>query len=175
MGRLAEFVKQVRRERVGAQIPGFDPRDGGIHARALFLLEAPGPKAVSTGFISRDNPDPSARNMRALLHEAGLRREDTVLWNVVPWYVGIPGKIRPISKEDLKQARPYRSKLLELLKALTVVVLVGRKAQAIEEELQGRFFVLRKTFHPSNQVRNRWPKKYATIKATFSEVAKLIS
>jgi hypothetical protein len=45
----------------GLRVPNVDPLDGGINARALFLLESPGPKAVRSGFISHDNPDPSAR------------------------------------------------------------------------------------------------------------------
>jgi len=53
---------------------------------------------MSSGFISRDNPDPSARNFRALLAGAGIPREKTVLWNIVPWYIGSGVKIRPATK-----------------------------------------------------------------------------
>jgi hypothetical protein len=43
------------------EVPDFDPVDGGIGARALFLLDAPGPmtseagKRIGSGFISRFN------------------------------------------------------------------------------------------------------------------------
>ena len=38
-------------------IPHFDPLDGGSNAQVLFLMEAPGPKASASGFVSRNNPD----------------------------------------------------------------------------------------------------------------------
>src|SRR5207244_3223510 len=55
---LTAFVDALRVE-MGShyQIPYFDPHDGGIAAEVLYLLEAPGAKAVFSGFISRDNPD----------------------------------------------------------------------------------------------------------------------
>ena len=48
----------------GVEVPDFDPFDGGVDARALFLLEKPGPltaasrpdvRRTGSGFISRDN------------------------------------------------------------------------------------------------------------------------
>ncbi len=69
-------------------VPHFDPLDGGINARVLFLLEAPGAKAVASGFVSRNNPDETARNFFDLNMAAGIARRDTVCWNVVPWYIG---------------------------------------------------------------------------------------
>src|ERR1700683_3159077 len=62
MCRLTEFVEQLRTEREGDRVPNFDPLDGGIRAKCLFLLEAPGPKAVASGFVSRNNPDETAKN-----------------------------------------------------------------------------------------------------------------
>ena len=54
---LAGFVEAIRKETGrGPNIPQFDPLDGGILASKLILLEAPGPQAVKTGFISRNNP-----------------------------------------------------------------------------------------------------------------------
>ena len=70
------------------KIPQFDPLDGGIDAECLFLLEAPGPKAVNSGFVSRNNPDETAKNFFELNVGAGLERSKTITWNVVPWYVG---------------------------------------------------------------------------------------
>lgn len=86
---LAKYLASVRAS-VGADhlIPNFDPCDGGVHARALFLLEAPGPKAVASQFVSSNNPDPTAQNLWHLIHDAGIARADTLIWNIVPWYVG---------------------------------------------------------------------------------------
>jgi hypothetical protein len=55
-------------------IPYFDPLDGGVGASVLFLLEAPGPRAVASGFISRDNPDETAKNFHEFNAAAGLAR-----------------------------------------------------------------------------------------------------
>jgi len=60
---LRDFVESLRNE-MGPEyeIPHFDPLDGGINAQVLFLLEAPGSKAVASGFVSRHNPDETAKN-----------------------------------------------------------------------------------------------------------------
>jgi uracil-DNA glycosylase len=92
---LATFVRGVRARRPDDRVPYFDPLDGGTRADALFLLEAPGPKVVESGFVSRDNPDPTARNVRAFLIEAGIERRRVALWNVVPSYIGTGERIRP--------------------------------------------------------------------------------
>src|SRR3982074_2124679 len=44
-------------------------------------------RAVVSGFVSRDNPDPSAKNMGKVLDAAGFARWDVFLWNVVPYCV----------------------------------------------------------------------------------------
>ena len=68
---LTVFVEALRAQ-VGPDlsIPNFDPWDGGIDADILYLLEAPGPKAVLSGFISRNNPDETAKNFFELNAEA---------------------------------------------------------------------------------------------------------
>src|SRR5712672_3162541 len=74
---LTAFVENLRAELGTAyQIPYFDPWDGGTSARILYLLEAPGSKAVRSGFISRNNPDETAKNFHKLNAEAGVRRGD---------------------------------------------------------------------------------------------------
>ena len=59
---LTAFVDRVRAA-MGSdyEIPYFDPWDGGTAAEVLYLLEAPGSKAVLSGFVSRNNPDESAK------------------------------------------------------------------------------------------------------------------
>lgn len=53
MKALVEYVETLRRKKgVSAYIPHFDLKDGGYETRALFLLEAPGLKAIKTDFIS---------------------------------------------------------------------------------------------------------------------------
>ena len=74
--------------RVHGKVPDFDPRDRGINAEVLFLFEKPGPMASGSGFISRDNDDPTAVATMDFMAKAGLARERTVTWNVVPWWNG---------------------------------------------------------------------------------------
>ena len=130
---LNQLVRRIRRE-VGLEreVPYFDPDDGGIDARCLFLLEAQGPRAVASGFVSRNNPDETAKNFLLLNREAGLDRTLTVSWNIIPWYIGTGSKIRPARSDDIAEALPYLESLLASLPRLHVAVLVGRKAQRAE-------------------------------------------
>ncbi len=154
------------------EIPYFDPCDGGIEAKALFLLEAPGRKAVGSNFISRNNPDPSARTMCTLLSQAGLLRKTTLLWNIVPWYIGNESSIRPATKSDITTALPFVQGLINLLPNLQAIVLIGRKAQSSKLQLtqltNARLF---ESYHPSQRVMNRWPERRAEILETFRNVA----
>lgn len=61
---LREFVSGLRLRFPTVEFPDFDPLDGGVDADLLFLFEKPGPMTSiaggGSGFISRDNDDPSA-------------------------------------------------------------------------------------------------------------------
>jgi hypothetical protein len=148
---LTELILSWRAR--GLDVPNIDPDDGGVLARALFLLESPGPRAVGTGFISRDNPDPSARNMTAALAGAGFDRVDTVLWNVVPYCVSSVEANRNASREQIRAAAPLTQQFVDLLPALKVVVFCGRRAQIAEQFLSIRVPTLR-TFHPGAMAYN---------------------
>ena len=170
---LATFVQTIRAKRgLSNEIPFFDPYDGGVNASVLFLLEAPGPRAVSSGFVSRDNPDPSARNLRTLLTSAGIARERTVLWNIVPWYIGSGTKIRAAVASDIEAGTNYLLPLFTLLAGIRAVVLVGRKAQMarsrIEQLSSSRIF---ETFHTSNQVVTCWPERRKVLEHDLLQVA----
>ncbi len=156
------------------QIPDFDPYDGGIQARALFLLEAPGPKARH-GFVSRNNPDPTAENLWHLMQDAGIPRQDTLLWNICPWYVGENGHILPVRAKDIQEARPYLRGLLGLLPRLQMIVLIGRKAQSATRYLSSITpLPIKHTYHMGAQVFNRWPDKRKTTQEDFAAIAKFL-
>ena len=79
------------------EVPYFDPLDGGIDARVLCLFEKPGPmtdsrpragKRIGSEFISRNNDDRSAEATFRFMVQAGIPRELTVTWNVVPSWNG---------------------------------------------------------------------------------------
>jgi hypothetical protein len=107
---LSELVERIRSDmNLTGEVPGFDPLNGNEQARFLFVLEAPGAKAVKTGCISFDNPDQTARNFKAHLTGAGIERADIAIWNIVPWYLGNQEgtRIRAATAADTKQGLKY--------------------------------------------------------------------
>ena len=171
---LAKFVAALRTEvGVGAYIPDFDPWDGGIEAEVLFLLEAPGARAVSSGFISRNNPDETAKNFFELNREARIPRQRTVTWNVVPWYIGTESRIRPANRADVENAADALRRLLLLLPRLKALVLVGRSAERAMTTIQTtrpdlRLFV---SPHPSPLFINNEPGNRDRILSVLRELA----
>lgn len=181
MNVLGPFVERLRQQQPGKQVPGFDPADGASTARVLFLLEAPGPRAVESGKISRNNPDQTATNFNLLLQEANISPKDIVLWNAVPWYIGNAEltKIRPARVADLREADKHLVELLELLHQLSAVVLVGRKARhksvrALIEREAPRVRVF-ECFHPSPLVLNGRPHRRQSILDVLKEVSALLN
>ncbi len=171
---LAEYVAALRRK-VGttAAIPDFDPWDGGVRAELLFLLEAPGAKAVRSGFISRNNPDETAKNFFELNREVGIPRGRTVSWNIVPWYIGTGTRIRAAVRSDIKAGLPALEGLLALLPRLRVVVLIGRKAERAANfvsELRPELRVFRSP-HPSPLFVNNAPGNRNRILGVLREAA----
>ncbi len=102
----------------------------------MFLLEAPGPKARNSGFVSMNNPDETARNFFEVSREAGINRKRIIIWNAVPWYIGSGSKIRPADSRDLAAGVGYLPELLLLLPKLRGVVLVGKKAKKAEHQVR---------------------------------------
>lgn len=131
-GDLDLLVSKIRSDLGSPEaVPGFDPLNGNEQAKFLFLLEAPGPQALKTGKISFDNPDPSARNFKQQLEEAGVQRGEIAVWNIVPWYLGSPdhASIRAATGEDVRRGMAYLPPLLAALPRLEAIVLVGSAAR----------------------------------------------
>lgn len=171
---LTEFVEQVREERECVDlVPYFDPADGGIEAECLFLLEAPGPQAVASGFVSRNNPDESAKNWHQANALAKLRRTRTASWSIIPWYIGDGGRIRTPRPADIDEGWSYLQVLLELLPRLRLIALVGRHAQAMHPRLVALRLpmVVMHTPHPSPQFVNRQPGNRDILNASVREIA----
>jgi len=170
---LTQFVVALR-QAVGAtaRVPDFDPWDGGVSAEVLFLLEAPGGRAVGSGFISRNNPDETAKNFFELNREAGIPRRRTVTWNVVPWYIGTDARIRAATRADVEEAAEALRQLLLLLPHLKAVVLIGRAAQRAAPTIRAirpsaRVFLAP---HPSPLFVNNRPGNRDRILAVLREV-----
>lgn len=118
---LAGYCQRLRAQGRG-MVPDFDPLDGGVAAEALFLMEKPRPMTddagldgrTGSGFISRDNNDPTAEAILRFMEDAGIDRERSVLWKTVPWWNGT----RNISAEELLSGTERLEELFDLLPRL---------------------------------------------------------
>lgn len=174
---LARFAADLR-VRYNIEVPDFDPLDGGVRARILFLKEKPGPMTsasrsgrVGSGFISRDNDDPTAEATFRFMEQAGIRREDTLMWNVVPGWNGT----RKITRQELKEGVAEVRNLISLLPDIEVVVLVGKKAARAEPLLAGTGVTIRHSLHNSPLVRASKPNEWARIPEVWGEAYRLLS
>jgi uracil-DNA glycosylase len=129
---FADLVNRIRAERnLTREVPGFDPKNGNERAKFLFLFEAPGAKAVKTGLISFNNPDPTARNFLSQLEAAAITRDEIALWNTVPWYIGNEKgtEIRAANSSDVQAGIKYLEPLVSAMSNLRCIVLVGSAAR----------------------------------------------
>ena len=172
---LTAYAAELACQAPEAQVPYFDPLDGGIQAKALFLLEKPGPmtapgsegKRAGSGFISRNNDDPTAQNIFCFMQQAGLPRKQTVIWNVIPAWNGTV-RITPAEHQD---GIRHVHELIALLPALSAVVLVGRKAARAQPYLASTGLALFASAHPSPVVRATAPSQWNAIPLEWAKVA----
>ncbi len=163
---LAAYAESLRNH---GEVPDFDPLDGGIHARVLFLLEKPGPMTAEkggSGFISRNNDDPTAEATFNFLKEARIPREITVLWNVVPWWNGT----RNVTAEELRDGVACIRDLVGLLPDLRVVVLVGAKAARARPLLENAGYPILTSAHPSPVTRAAYREQWDAIPTEWARV-----
>ena len=172
---LTAYVEQLR---AGSpdEFPDFDPLDGGVDARLLFLLEKPGPMTsasrsgrAGSGFISRDNDDPTAEAIFDFMRQAGIPRRETVLWNLIPGW----NETRKVTAREVREGAQEALGLVRLLPNLREVVLVGAKAGLAAPLLESQGLVIRKSRHPSPIVkgtqRKAWDQIGLTWKAAYFE------
>jgi len=168
---LSDFAADLR-IRHGVEVPEFDPLDGGVNARILFLFEKPGPMTsdeksgrAGSGFISRDNDDPSAEATFNFMAAARIPREDTVTWNVVPGWNGT----RKITGPELRAGVAEARNLLGLLPHARTVVLVGKKAARAAPLFREAQFKVFESLHPSPLVRASRPEKWGDISRQWAD------
>ena len=153
-----------------------DPNDGGTEARLLILLETPGPHIHRTGIVSADNPSGTARNLRRFLAEAGLPRQERVIWNAVPWVIHGGGPNRAPRASEIRDGLAELPPFLALLPRLRVAVLAGRiagmAADAVAATRPG-VAALRMP-HPSPTYVCTSPDVPRRIAATLAEAAALL-
>ncbi len=164
---LTGCVRQMRLLRPNVEIPHFDPLDGGVKAQVLFLLEKPGPMTdanrsgvkVGSGFISRNNDDPTAEATWNFMRQAELPRKQTVIWNVIPWW---NGTIKVTSAER-REGTGHVGELVKLLPDLKVIVLVGNQAKRAKPLLDNLGYEIICSYHPASRVRASYPEKWHAI------------
>lgn len=160
------------RERGAVEVPEFDPLDGGIDARVLFLYEKPGPmtaeggKRTGSGFISRNNDDDTAEATFHFMQEAAIPRKLTVIWNVIPWWNGTV----KVTGDEINEGVACVVDLIRLLPKLRAVVMVGLKAAAAQPYLKTTGLALLTSDHPSPKVRARWPDRWKAIPSQWAKV-----
>lgn len=176
LSELADKIAAAKGLPAGA-VPYPDPDFGGIHARALFLLDNPGPRATigtgGSGLLSIDNNDPSAARAHAAYPQFHLDCSLCLHWNVCPF----PTTLDQSSTTERTRAARHTTELLRLLPRLELVVLLGRAA----EDGWRRAAVHRDDLtvltapHPSNRGINSVPGNQERFLATMKRVANDLS
>jgi hypothetical protein len=145
-----------------------------VEALALFLFEKPGPMTVNSGFgkragsgfISRNNDDPTAEATYKFMRAAGIPRDQTVIWNVIPWWNGT----RNVTGTELREGVRCVRELICLLPKLRAVVLVGKKAAKAHAQLSNTGLVLTSSDHPSPLVRARYLERWRSIPSDWAKI-----
>lgn len=170
MQHLARHVDALR-AKSGCDVPDFDPLDGGSDARLLFLFEKPGPMTAvarrgtraGSGFISRNNDDPTAEATWRFMRDAGVPRRATVTWNVIPWWNGTVA----VTPEELRAGVAEVKAVLALLPAVKAVMLVGKKATRAALLLHDAGCAVFTSDHPSPRVRAAFPDRWTAISSSW--------
>jgi hypothetical protein len=155
------------------------PLDGGVDARVLFLLEKPGPMTAEgssfggrsgSGFISRNNDDPTAPAAIGFMQKAGIPRKLTISWNVIPWWNGT----RKVTASELRDGIGCLKELTSMLPKLLAVVMVGMKATRARPYLESTGLKLFTSDHPSPIVRATFPERWNAIPSEWAKVGRFI-
>ena len=117
-----------------------------------------------------DNDDHTAHTMFQLIADSGVRREQLLLWNIVPWYVGDDHRIRGVKQGEIQEGADLLAELIELLPELAVVVTMGRAAASGWARVKGRNvsrIVTLGSWHPSGQALNGHPERSGHLLMTL--------
>jgi hypothetical protein len=130
-------------------------------------MTSPQHKRKGSGFISRDNDDPTAEAVFRFMQQARIERKRTVLWNTIPGWNGL----RAIGAGEVGAGIEELLRLLDLLPHLTTVVLVGNKARRAEPVLQQRQLRIFHSAHPGPLVKGPNPALWSRIPHQWAEAA----
>ena len=172
---LVEYTVELRK-RDDVEVPEFDPLDGGVDGQVLFLFEKPGPmtavagKRAGSGFISRNNDDPTAEATWNFMRQAGIDRTATVIWNTIPWWNGT----RKIALDEIRDGVASFIALRARLSKLSAVVMVGNKAARLQPYLTTTGLELFRSYHPGPLVRARYRSRWEAIPSEWAQVLDFI-
>jgi uracil-DNA glycosylase len=175
---LDEFATRLRRQLTNDFfVPDFDPWDGGVEAECLFLLEAPGKWAKASGFASQNNNSQTSKNLFSACVRAGIDRRRTLMWNVVPWYIGGESRIRQATQADIEAGTPFLLELIGLLPKLKLVVFFGGNAAKARSAVASAMPGLRsfESLHPSNVALNQRPENRDRFQRSLDSVAQALA
>ena len=137
-------------------LPYVAPLHGGVNARMLTILRDPGKGTLAeggSGMLCVENNDQSAEVQFGLMESAGLTPADITPWNAYPWFID-----RAPTDDEILEASPTITGLLELLPDLEIVMLQGGEAQAAwrvaltaHPAIRRRRLITLETYHPSVQ------------------------
>ena len=152
---LLDYRKELLKRKPDRVIPHFDPEDGGVGAELLLLLSHvagdPGSDRNGSKFISMDNDDETARNLRRITGELGLKRSSFVIWNVVPWQSKQAAK-------DADDGAGYLRPLVEALpdlRGIAVLSMQPKIMKAAERELRPLGLTLQMTSNSAQRSINQ--------------------
>lgn len=136
-------------------IPHVAPLYGGVNAEVLLVFQDPGPMTQrdgGSGMLCAENNDPTAELFSNCLDAAGLDVGRTITWNAYPWYINKS----PTASQLDAGIMPLR-RLLELLPEVSVVMLMGRRAEDSWARFQKRYpgeigrYTVIASLHPSGR------------------------
>ena len=131
------------------------------------------------GMVSVDNDGSTAANLWRAHRAVGLSRDQTMLWNAVPWFLGVYGRIDGPRAADLTEGRSWLVRLLELLPLLEAVIPLGRvpekSLRPLRLNLQAKSVLVFPAPHPSQRVYGVAGRgARAQVHRTFEQAAEVI-
>jgi hypothetical protein len=135
---ITELVEELSRVGNNGFIPYVAPLYGGINAEVLLIFQDPGPKTQSgtgSGMLCAENDDPTADLFSNCLDAAGLDVARTITWNAYPWYINKS----PTASQLEAGLMPLRRLLFDLLGKVSVVMLMGRRAEDSWKRFRKRY------------------------------------
>lgn len=191
--KAARFLQLSRRAAECIQCPRLadqqavlGPRNGSLHARVMFVAEAPGRfGAARTGVPF--SGDQSGRNFETLLAHIGLAREDVFITNAVLCNPLENGRNRRPTAREIDTCSGYLQETLDLVAPRVVVTLGTVGLEAINRLKGTRFrlndilarpqtldrFVLLALYHPSPRV-THWRRTLTRQKRDFTIIRRLL-